>query len=287
MYDLGTGHARYDRLFGAPIIYGDLALLTGILLLVAAWFEKGCLLRMLMVLLGGVGVAASLYSGSRGGWILLLTLPFIFMVGRTWHIRWGIMLGWFLGMVIVFAALYVSVPPIKQRLDLVVQDIKSLINKPDAYHCSSIGARISMWKIGLHAVREYPWTGIGLGSFYAYKKQFLERNKGPKCLLRYKHEHSMYMTALVSTGIIGSIFLGALFWGLYTFFRHRMTMTKDHGWIALSGLVLLLAYLDFGLSESFLFTHVGSAAFFLLSALFIHFLSQQDIPDACCGRLYL
>ena len=287
MYDLGTGHARYSRLFGQPIVYGDLAMLTGVLLLVTAWFEKGCLLRMLMILLGTAGVAASLYSGSRGGWILLLTLPLIFVVGRSWRTRWGIMLGWFVGMTIIFAALYVSVPAIKQRLDLAVHDFKGLIDKPDVYHCSSIGARISMWRIGLQAVREHPWTGIGLGNFYAYKKRFIEKNGVPKCLMRYKHEHSMYMTALVSTGVLGSAMLGLLFWGLYLFFRNRISLSSDHVLIALSGLVLLLAYLDFGLSESFLFTHVGSAAFFFLASLFIYLLSRRDISDACCGRFHL
>jgi len=276
-YDWGTGLPRGQRLAAGPIMYGNLAMLSGVLAALLALYDKRLVVRLALGVVALGSMAASFYSGTRGGWILLLSLPLLYgwtlkaQVDRRYVLAGG------LGIILVFVATYLLDTPVKKRLDQAVYEVSRLISD-EQYRQGSIGERVAMWEVAGSAFQSAPLTGIGLGNFYAYKKQMIEAGEAPANIMRYKHEHSLYMTLLGSTGLIGVLLFVGVFALLWSRFKKaalagRSPTSKLLGQM---GLIVLLAYLDFGLSESYLFTHRGAAAFFFLITVLLFLISRTE-----------
>ncbi|SIN76177.1 O-antigen ligase [Sulfurivirga caldicuralii] len=267
IYNFAVHASRSNLFFGAPIIWGDLSLLIGLFAMIMARHEKEYAHRVLLFFVAAIGLVGSLYSGTRGGWIVLLTLPFFYVIlfnGYRGSLKKVTLIALFLAVISVVA--YFSIPWVGSRVDYAFQDIHNILS---GNFSDSIGQRILMWLAAFKAFIASPVTGIGMGNFYAFKQELIAQGELPNYLIKYKHEHSMYMTIIGSLGIVGIILFGVFFLHLFKAFKHLLGSSDTFIWGEM-GLVLLLSYLDFGLSESFLFTHIGAAAFFFWASLLLY-----------------
>ena len=278
-YDLYTGLSRYERLHGSPIIFGDLSMLFGLLALTLGLRYKDSKLIWLFLIAGGLGIWASLYSGSRGGWIVLFTLPFflIFHLPQKYRVKAFLLVLTFL--FFMFASVLTIESSVQQRIFSMISEVQLLFSLED-YTGGSLGSRLEFWEVSWLAFLSNPVFGIGVGEFYAFKTHLIEQGIVPIELMKFKHSHNEYMTILSSMGLLGVAVYSFMFvwlWRLFrSFYQQQNLETKL---VAMSGMVTILCYVEFSLSESFLSSVLGGAGFYFLMAVFIYYLKKNKIPN--------
>lgn len=281
-YDLGSGNIRGSRLSGAPIIYGNLSMLIGVLAVSIVIFSNEKLdffYKLALTIVGFLAIIASLYSGSRGGWLLLLTVPFVFYVYISdKNFRKWVLVSYLIVLLLFIIGIYLE-PTLQYRILDGYHEIAKISLAPFEYHAGSIGNRWEMWKASILIFLENPLFGVGLGNFYAAKLEFINQGLVNEGIIRYKHAHSMFATVLVSTGIIGIILITFIFAWLFNLYRKAAANSGTESIVGKMGIITLLAYIDFGLSESFIFTHLGAGAFFFLNSLYIYLIVNSSVEQ--------
>ncbi|MEA3404416.1 MAG: O-antigen ligase family protein [Pseudomonadota bacterium] len=263
---------------GSAIIFGDLAMLFGLLsCVIALYFFKlrKHLLLYVFLFIGALGIISSLLSGSRGGWLAIFTVPFLFLLFLEEKRHRHLFLGLFLVVIIVLVSIGMSVDNISSRVHAFWRELEQLLF---LFKLSggSLGARIQMWEVALQAFLSSPVFGIGVGEFFAYKANLILNGEASVKIERFKHAHNEYLTILSSMGLVGIAAFFFMFRWLWRYFSKAIkSSVLEKKILGLSGLVVIVCMIDFSLSESFLSSHLGGAAFYFLIALFIYLISQQ------------
>ncbi|HKS96704.1 MAG TPA: O-antigen ligase family protein [Terriglobia bacterium] len=194
-----------------------------------------------------VPIASLLLSGSRGGLIALFAELLIFgsvLVVYGWqhnHQRYVAVLA--LAVTAAVATFFwLDFGKVSQRLATVFATPRSAE--------ATMGARITMSRDALHIVRDYPWKGIGVGSF----EDVYPRYQSFAADLNVVHAHDDYVEALAETGVVGGILMLA---GLLIFLRRafsqlRERLADESGWIQFGAAVgccglLVHSFADFNL----------------------------------------
>lgn len=264
------------QIHGSPIIYGNLSMLFGVLSLTLSlyFYPKKYKLFILLLIGGGLGILSSLFSGSRGGWIVLLTLPFFIIFSLGISNRRKIILYYFLFLVASGIFILSTSNMISYRINLFFDEINLLMNDP-SYSGGSLGSRLVFWGISVKAFLSSPLIGIGAGEFYAFKKELLEAGLVPDHLANFKHAHNEYLSILSNHGLIGvSFYLFFFVWLLTLFYRYVKSSVDEVRRFGVLGVVAVFCYLEFSLTESFLTSQLGLPAFYFIISLLI-FLAER------------
>lgn len=261
------------ELHGSAIIYGDLSMLFGLLSGVFAMYfhlNTQRLLSFLFVALCFMGVVASLLSGTKGGLIALLSLP-ILVYSLLAKPRTKIIFILLVVLLIAVISLLFSVTDsiIKQRLILAWQEIGQILNGD--FQGASLGYRIQIWIAAIYAFMANPVFGIGAGEFYAFKSELVQAGLISVNIERFKHAHNEYLTVLSNFGLVGVLVYILFFkWLISVFYKATQNPHLKTKYLGFSGLVMIMCYFDFSLSESFLSSQLGASAFFFITTLFIY-----------------
>jgi len=105
----------------------------------------------------------------------------------------------------------------RYRVDLAINDVKSLIEKFN--FCSSWGIRASAWVLTYEMLKEHWLFGLGYGNYVEIMKNLIKiKFQNFKCSLLplSTHLHNQYLTMLINGGIL---YLILFLWWLYEFFR--------------------------------------------------------------------
>lgn len=254
LYQTQFLHAPFAEGLYHKIVFGDMAVLAFTIMLaamltVARRHWHFLLLGFAMCL----AVYASLMSATRGAWLLLpvivLVLMWLYrsMLGRR---------GWLaiiLSSFVVAATLAVWQPKVIMKpMQTGFQEIERYLNDPNK--AGSWGARLEMWGNSIKIWRQNPLLGTGLGDFQHDSKLLVEQgvSVNREVVELYGHAHSIYFDALASFGAVGLLVLVlALFvlpWRY--FYRHwRKDAEPWRRFYALSGLLTVVAFAEFGLTE--------------------------------------
>lgn len=278
LVDVYTGAERYDRVHGHPIPFGNLSLLIGVwALLGASFFSQNWSLsqKLFMIILGFGGLIASAYSGTRGGWI---AIPMIALLLWKWRILSSHVFISVLVLVIFVLILLLSFEnTVSHRIWLAVDEVRRLWQTQGAFDGGSIGSRFAMWSVAWQAFLSAPLFGIGIGEFYAFKMQFVQQGLLGEHLARFKHAHNEYLSILSNQGLIGIIVFGWWFTWLWKIFaRASQSINQEKRSIGVMGGVMMVAYLDFCLSESMLTSQVGGVFFMVSLVLFLLVLDNAE-----------
>lgn len=271
---LALGIARVDG-FTNAIQYGNLSALLGILCLVGiAWAVKQEQYRqlwLLLLILGFIsGLAASLLSGSRGGWIgLPFILLFIASFFRSIFSIKAILTG-FLSIVLLGLLAYV-VPSsgVKMRVDQVFSELGQY---SQGKTLTSVGTRLELWKGNLKLISEKPVLGWGE---YGYDQRLKElRDTGYINPAILGHAHNDLLDVMSRRGVFGLISL-LLLYGLplYLFTRQARFYGEP---IALAGAVTVFCFIDFGLTQVF-FAHNSGVMMYGFSIVILYAAAQGAI----------
>jgi O-antigen ligase len=240
------------------IPFGNLALLLGALSLAglvclpsARWW-----LRLAFVLAAVGGLLASVLSGTRGGWVVfpVLVLILLFAFRATGPRSGG--RGSMVGLVAVLVAVLLAMSlmpgvPVKGRLS---QGVANLQEYAGGDAGSSLGVRLEMWRAGWQLIQARPGLGWGEGRLEAQRDLWVEEGRFHSGISRYDQLHSDLVDTFARRGVPGLLSLMALygvplwlFWGYW-----RRSGDEQARALALCGVLIVVGFVGFGLSQSML-----------------------------------
>jgi len=269
---------------GAPIIFGDLAMLYGLLAIVIAFYFfslKKYIYASVFVVLCLLGIFSSISSGTKGGLLALFTLPFLFfpLISEKKH-KYYFLITILAILILITILIFTTNNLLKPRLFELWKEFMMVLEGD--LSGPTLGYRLQMWKYSWDLFLQHPIFGIGIGEFYSIKMHLIQQGLINPGIERFKHSHSEYFSILSNEGIVGALlyiwFFKWLFSLFYSALKSSLTQLK---YLGLLGLTTLTCYLDFSLSESFLSSHLGGTAFFTIMTLLIHSINrgQSSQPE--------
>ncbi len=289
---LVLGNTRGVGIYGA-IVFGDLSILFaffGILFL--AYKRPSGKIRIFCLLSIALALTATYLSGDRNGWLagIILGLMAPFLLPSRINLKKLVTTYAFLS-VLLALLFFVIDNPISKRAELAIDQTTHYFENMGApdfkdYNLrgDSAGFRLEQWRVGLIAFRDAPWIGYGPGNAARTENEYVKRGIGhphlynPKAYTNIGGLHSTYFETLVNQGILGVLalffFLG---YPLYVFYRNR----HRSPFISTSGIILILSYMIFGLTEN-PFVHDNFSSFYLtaLAVLFTAAVRQTQKNDS-------
>jgi O-antigen ligase len=252
------GHTQVIQFGNSSMLFGILCL--GGLGWAVCQKRRGAWVALLLVgaLFGAMG---SLLSGSRGGWI---GLPFIVLAlyngyGRYLPGRYQALIA---ALLIGGAGLAYSIPHtgVADRIDQGVNDVQRYISGES--RTSSLGARFEMWRAAAIAIPEKPLTGWGENGYMARAAALVEEGRVGRAAARHSHVHNEVLDITAKRGLPGLLTLLLLYFvPMRLFARHIASRDLELRAFSVAGVLLCVAYVDFGLSQVF-FAHNSGVMLF-------------------------
>lgn len=262
------------------ITAGDLLMCLGLLALVCLADARR--LRQAAVPAVGVlaGIGGAVLTGTRGSALaLVLALPVLLRYGRSLNGRW---LRPLLGATLVLAAAVCLVPQtgVQERARQALRDVTTYMEGGSVY--SQVGIRLELWRAAALLVAERPLAGAGPGVVRAELAAYVGDGALAAEVLAPVHFHNDALQALVSGGVVGLLaWLSTLLAPLLFFARAlRSGHAGPAAAPAMAGLLLVLAYFAFGLTEV-IFWSVRASLFY---ALMVFVLMGLCLNAAAPGR---
>jgi O-antigen ligase len=251
-----------------PITFGDLSLVLALLSL-ASMLDVGAVRRSWGPALGALGgFAGSLLSGSRGGWLVLpFAIALFIMQRRTVPRRLAVGLP-LLACAMVLLAWFVPGTGVRERVDVGLHDLSLYLNGNPLP--TSLSVRLELWKAALMLAREHPLLGIETAHYKAQMQAWIATGQLKPWVFappEPPHLHNDILQVLVTRGIPGLVFwIPTLLAPLLFFVRHLRLAPGPgaHYAAALAGVLLVLAYFCFGLTEVIFWSRKASAFYAVL-----------------------
>ncbi|APX93249.1 hypothetical protein BWR19_10070 [Halomonas sp. 1513] len=265
-----NGHAPLHAIF-----FGNVALLSGLLCLAGlgwVWSRRGEGERLvgwwLLMLAGAAGgLLASVLSGTRGGWIALPLALLVFYRGylRGWAPRWR----WACAAIVLSLLLAVYATPqtgVQNRVSEAREEVHDYLAGNAR---GSVGTRLEMYRGAGLLILDQPYLGLGHQGYQPRMQALVEAERLPAGLDRYWHAHNELLDAWVRRGLLGLVAVLALYLvPLWHFSRQLSTGDPARRATAVAGMLIPVAFIDFGLSYAFFAYPVGIAVYAVWLALF-------------------
>lgn len=242
--------------FHMAIMFGDVAMAMGLMALAGIQRFARTRLSFLPLLTFAAGVTASILSGTRGGWMaLVLSIVPLYSYGRHAAGRRVIVFA-LAGVSLLAASACMPELGVRQRFVDIAGDLQKYRDgNPD----TSIGLRLENWKGAVKIFSEHPLTGIGRANYEQGLNDLVARKELPPAVSGLKHAHNELLNAFATEGIIGGFALIFLYAAPLAFFVRRLRHDPVCRPYALAGLLLVLSFIDFGLTQVLFVHHIGSA----------------------------
>jgi O-antigen ligase len=284
----GLGIARPGGLIN-PITFGNLALCLALLSL-GALVELRSWPRSLAPMAGALaGLAASLLSGSRGGWIVLLfALPVLVRHRRLLPSKLAVAMVALAGLLLA-AVLCLPQTGVRQRLAGAADDIGSYVDgKPTA---TSLSIRLELWKAARMLIREHPLTGQETDAYKERMRKWVAQGRLKPIVFappEPPHLHNDALQVLVTRGIPGFAIWSATLIAPLLFFSRMLGGAPGAVYArrapALAGTLLVLAYFGFGFTEVMFWSLKGCLFYALTVFLLMGFcLNGRDEESAAAS----
>lgn len=254
------------------IQFGNLSMLMGILCLAGlgwAWVQPRRMPWLALLLVGALmGILGSLFSGSRGGWI---GLPFVLLVlyrGYGRQLPSMLKIGALLAVVIGGLLMYfLPQTGVQLRVHEAFNDVELYIS--DNNPSTSVGARFEMWKGASQLILEKPFTGWGENGYKQGMQALADKGVVHEIATNYGHAHNEFIDAFAKRGMVGLAVLLALYLVPMRLFARQMTAENlELRSLAVAGVLLPVAFIDYGLTQVFLTHNSGVMMYaFLLAVL--------------------
>jgi putative inorganic carbon (HCO3(-)) transporter len=214
------------------VLAGSLVLLlpSAIALPLFAWQEIPGYFRLTTVVTGLVVTIVLFLTQARGGLI-----AFIATLLTIIALRWR--RGWVLTLIMGIAGvIFLLIFGVEETIDL--------ISTESAF--TSLQGRLEIWSRGIFMIQDFPFTGIGMGSFTQVADTLYPFFTAPPETIR--HSHNLFIQIAVDLGIPGLIAWLSI-WFLVAFSAWQVhRLGKEHGllWYAGLGAGLLASQIALG-----------------------------------------
>ncbi len=229
--------------------FGDISIVLGLMCL------PGVLLATIskpfrFLLLTGflAGLAGSIFSGTRGGWI---AIPVVLLVIFAMNpMKWG-RVKKSANIVILFFSLGAAyyLPDVQVRVDIALNEFNEYVSGEVV--STSVGLRLEVWRASILAILENPVFGVGEGSFRNTMIALVEEGRADVVVVeRLAHIHNEFLSATLNRGLIGLISLMLIFIVPLRAFLGLIDKTSGLNQILpMSGVVLIISYMVFSLTD--------------------------------------
>ncbi|HEY0635855.1 MAG TPA: O-antigen ligase family protein [Gammaproteobacteria bacterium] len=255
LYEIHWLQRDYAQGLYHKIIFGDIAMLTALLLFAAVLTLLRGRLRLLALLCIPLALYASVMSATRGAW---LVLPVVGVV-LAWLYRQRVdrRLWWLTGgaLAMVLALVVVLRPaPLVGPLERGVEELRTFVVDPSRH--TSWGDRLNMWRNATIIWWHNPLFGTGIGDFNHDTRELVAQGRSLSGdVVKYGHAHSIYFDTLATLGIAGVLLLMVALFLLPGHYFYRAWQRAGDGQVrfaALAGLLTVVSFAVFGFSEGWL-----------------------------------
>jgi len=257
LYEIFIAQTGRARGITHPIIFGDLSLVMGVMALAGAgWFKSQARWQVLLPSLALVcGILASALAAARGGWVAIpfLLLIFLWYIKSIFSFRQKIAL--LTIFTLILSALYFTPQTrVSYQVDRTINNVKlymdSEISSP--YRSTSIGTRFEMWQASVSIFQKHPFAGIGWGNYKEHASALVQQGLRNSSAASFEHPHNQFLSVLVKGGLLSFLSLIFLLTILSKFFIKKISrdQNKNIQRLALAGLILVISFIFFGLSEA-------------------------------------
>lgn len=293
IYEVFISHADRARGITHPIIFGDLALIMGVMTLAGAgWFRSQAKWQLLLPGLALIcGVLASALAAARGGWVAIpfLLLIFLWYIKDIFSFRQKITL--ITVFILILSALYFTPQTrVSYQIDRTIDSIKLYINSDinSPHRSTSVGTRFEMWQASISIFQQHPLAGVGWGNYKKNASLLVQQGLRNESAAAFEHPHNQFLSALVKGGLLSFFSLILLFGILSIYFIKKISRGKnsDVRQLALAGLVLVTGFVFFGQSEA-IFERtrpISFFAFYIAVIMAIIYQQQRLTPKQTFNR---
>ena len=232
------------------ITFGDMAMLNALFIMTyLAVMKMSNAMKIILISSIACLLYASVLSQSRGAW-LVLPLCLLFLLPLAVH-HGKIKIRTILMSLIVVGSLLA----ISSEKEILISRIQIAVHEVELFQSgeqqtTSVGARLAMWDIAMNVWSRHPILGTGLGDF-SWEIQASQEKGLYAGLIRHTTAHNIYFQALATTGLFGLIVMClALFIAPFRYF-YKLNRKKFNV-ASVSGMVMLIAFAGFGLTESWI-----------------------------------
>ncbi len=248
-----------------PIQFGNLSMLMGVLCLAGlgwAVLQRRRAIWVVLLLLGALlGMLGSLMSGSRGGWVGLPVIGYVLYRGFGRQLPLALKVS-VAGLVVTLATLVFVLPQtgVQQRVNSAISDISLYVSGEESN--TSLGLRFEMWRGASQLIIQRPLLGWGESGYEAAMINLGQQQTISPVAAQFGHAHNEFIDALAKRGVVGLAALVMLYMVPLKMFAsgvvHENLQIRA---LALAGTLLPVAFIDFGLSQTFL-AHNSGAMFY-------------------------
>jgi O-antigen ligase len=270
----GLGIALYQRFilempraegFQHPIMFGDVAMLLGLLALVGtahALHAKHPRWQLVFCITGAIaGLLTSLLSGTRGGWIGLPVILFALYRYYAPILPRRLWLASLIGFALMGLVAYtIPATGVADRIQQAIHEVKNFHQDTGAE--SSVGARLELWRAGARLVDDAGLLGLNEAQVHDQLRALVDQGKVRPPVLEQAHFHNEILEHWIRHGLLGLLALLALYiLPLRTFMHLATAHAPELKAAAVAGVVSLTAIIDFGLTQKFFGHQIGIMAF--------------------------
>lgn len=270
--------------YNHAIQFGNVALLMGVLCLVRLLTVRGSKwLDLLMAVGFGAGLAASVWSQTRGGWlaVVLIFMWMFFTATKGWHVAKRSTVG--------VAMLCALATPALQPNGIVQNRVLAAVNEVQLYfqsgtQATSVGARLAMWQFAVKDIANAPLVGQGTQGWLRKRDKAIEDKQLDPFIQNFNQLHNEYLDVAYKTGLVGLLALLVLYVvPMLLFFKPYLRgYSANTKALAMGGMALPIMYIDFGLTQAFLSHNSGRMVFvsllMCLGALVLN--AAEDEPQS-------
>ena len=259
----GMGLDRPGGLINS-ITFGDIVLCMGLMCLAGALDFKGR--QAVWPGLGALaGLIGSIATGTRGGWIAVVFAVLLFVkYGHFLRGRFRKALALSV-LALLVASYFVPQTGARERIEQGISDVQTYFGGGNTY--TNVGVRFELWTAAGQLIELHPWRGASPGQVKSELATLVQQGKVHPYVMESEHFHNDIMQVLVYGGVIGLVvWFGTLLAPFLFFLRILNTHESASSGViapALAGMLLVLGYFSFGLTEV-IFWSVRSTMFYAL-----------------------
>ena len=275
----GMGVERPGGLINS-ITFGDIVLCMGLMCLAGVLDFKGR--QAVWPGLGALaGLIGSIATGTRGGWIAIALAAVLFVKYGHFlrgRFRKAVALS---ALALLVAAYFVPQTGARDRIEQGISDVQTYFGGGNTY--TNVGVRFELWSAASQLIAHHPWRGASAAQVRAELTELVGQGKVHPYVLQAEHFHNDIMQVLVYGGVLGLlVWLATLVAPLLFFLRMLRTHESSSSGLiapALAGMLLVLGYFSFGLTEV-IFWSVRSTMFYALMLFLLMGLCLNAQPSA-------
>jgi O-antigen ligase len=154
-----------------------------------------------------------------------------------------------------------------------VHDVTTYFEGGSAF--SNLGIRLELWKGASMLIAEHPLLGQTIDGYRGALARYVEQGKLDPVVLPMPHVHNDALQALVTGGIVGFALYLSILVAPLVFFA-RALIPDAHGGkqrfaLALGGMLVVVSYFSFGLTEVIFWSMKGTMFYALMIFLLMGF----------------